>query len=54
MYPTKRNDLSILAKHYGTDKATDNRTSNFNYLDVYDLYFNRFRDQEINILEIGV
>ena len=54
MYPNKKNELSILAKHYGTDKATDNRTKGFNYLDVYDLYFNRFRDQEINILEIGV
>ena len=54
MYPNKNSELSALAKKFGTDKATDNRTNRFNYLHVYDLYFDRFKDEEINILEIGV
>lgn len=35
--------------NYQTDKNTDH-----NYLDKYDKYFNKFKDQKINLLEIGI
>jgi len=42
------NDLQNIGIRCGTDKIM------FGYLDVYHGYFSKFRDKEINILEIGV
>jgi hypothetical protein len=42
------NSLIPLAEKYGTDKLTHN------YIEIYDKYFNKYRDDKINILEIGV
>ena len=42
------NDLRNIGDKCGTDKIR------FGYLDVYHEYFSKFRDEEINILEIGV
>lgn len=42
-------NLDVLGKLYGTDK-----TSGHSYLQHYATHFNRFRTQNINLLEIGV
>ena len=41
------NDLRNIGARCGADKIR------FGYLDVYHEYFSKFRDEEINILEIG-
>ena len=47
--------LSDLGKIYGPDKADQNHTfSNLSYLDIYEKYFQEYRNKNISILEIGV
>jgi len=47
--------LTELGKIYGTDKADQNHTfNNLSYLDVYEKYFQEYRNKNISILEIGV
>ena len=47
--------LSELGKIYGTDKADQNHTfNNLSYLDIYEKYFQEYRNKNISILEIGV
>lgn len=50
-----RPQLADIGKYYGTDKA--NKEHSFNdvsYLDIFERYFHRMRDNEISLLEIGV
>jgi len=47
--------LTELGKIYGTDKADQTHTfNNLSYLDVYEKYFQEYRNENISILEIGV
>lgn len=43
-------DLDSIGHKFGTDKNSDYH----NYLDKYDFFLNKFRDKEINVLELGV
>ena len=47
----------VLSEHkFGTDKQGDKQNNGrfHSYLDIYEKLFNKFKDEEINILEIGV
>jgi len=52
--PKPHGTLCKIATKHGTDKATHNRTDELCYLDIYESYFENFRDKQVNILEIGV
>jgi SAM-dependent methyltransferase len=45
--------LTELANKYGTDKGTISQASH-SYTVIYDMLFNAYRNQNINILEIGL
>ena len=47
--------LSEIGKYYGTDKVDKHHTFNkVSYLDIYEKYFDEFRDKGVSFLEIGV
>ena len=46
--------LHNLGAHYCTDKAQTNRTAKVSYLQIYEMYFERFRRSPVDIVEIGV
>ena len=51
----RESKLSDLGRIYGTDKADQNHTfNNLSYLDIYEKYFQEYRNKNISILEIGV
>jgi len=48
-----RPSLQAIGKKHNTDKSTRDRTCNYSYLDIYQLYFDHVRNMDVNILEIG-
>ena len=52
--PAPHKTLCKLGSKHQTDKNMHNRTSSLCYLDIYEPYFKRFQNKEINLLEIGV
>lgn len=46
--------LHNIGAHYCTDKTQTNRTADASYLQIYEIYFERFRRSPVDILEIGV
>ena len=47
-------ELCSLGIKHRTDKSMHNRTASLNYLDVYEVYLGRLRNEPIRVLEIGV
>ena len=48
-------ELTTLGKKYNTDKHDENHTHRgLSYLDVFQLFFEQFKNKPINLLEIGV
>ena len=50
----KSGSLHNIGAHYCTDKAQANRTAETSYLQIYEMYFQRFKETPIDIVEIGV
>ena len=47
--------LAEIGRIHGTDKVDQNHTfNNLSYLDIYERYFEKFKDRDVSILEIGV
>jgi hypothetical protein len=46
--------LHNIGSHYCTDKVYANRTAAINYLQIYEMYFERFKHLPVDIMEIGV
>ena len=46
--------LHNIGAHYCTDKVQTNRTAEISYLQIYEMYFKRFKEAPVDIVEIGV
>jgi len=46
--------LHTIGAHYCVDKSYPNRTAALSYLQIYEMYFERFRHLPVDIVEIGV
>lgn len=46
--------LHNIGAHYCTDKTHKNRTAEISYLQIYEMYFQRFKEAPIDMVEIGV
>ena len=49
-----RGILQNLGLKYGTDKSTVHQFNGITFLDIYEKYFNEYKDNEIVLMEIGV
>ena len=50
----KTASLDQIGGHYCTDKSYPNRTAQITYLEIYEMYFQRFKEAAIDMVEIGV
>lgn len=46
--------LQSIGKHYGTDKSGCHQFNGDTFLDIYEKYFNRYRENNTTFLEIGI
>ena len=50
----KTASLDEIGGHYCTDKSYPNRTAQITYLEIYEMYFQKFKEAAIDMVEIGV
>lgn len=55
IFKPSKEQLNIYGKRNRTDKINEHHIfANKNYLDIYDLYFSKYKNNEISMLEIGI